>query len=74
LVVAGKPGESSFEVKCMLLPPFQEQVAEFVSQYALDFHLNDRLLDLISEVGEWPQNFSKTQVMGGILFALLMPG
>jgi len=36
----------------MLLPPFQEQVAEFVLRNELEISANNRLMDLISEVGE----------------------
>ncbi len=36
----------------MPLPPFQNDVAQFVSQYDLEIPVADRMLDLTSEIGE----------------------
>ena len=43
----------------MLLPPFQNQVAEFVSRNELEFSADNRLIDLTSEVGELAKELLK---------------
>ena len=36
----------------MSLPPFQNEVAQFVEQHEMEIRVEDRMLDLTSEIGE----------------------
>jgi NTP pyrophosphatase (non-canonical NTP hydrolase) len=70
----------------MLLPPFQNQVAEFVLRNELEISAKNRLIDLTSEVGELAKellknteygnhDFNPTQAwmdeLGDVFFALI---
>lgn len=48
----------------MPLPPFQATVVQFVHQYDLEISVEDRMLDLTSEVGELAKEILKSTNYG----------
>ncbi len=46
------------------MPPFQNDVAQFVNQYNLEIPAKDRMLDLTSEIGELAKEILKSTDYG----------
>lgn len=45
-------------------PPFQNEIAQFVSQHNLEIPIGDRMLDLASEIGELAKEILKNTDYG----------